>query len=106
MKAFGKDVGKHVEGRRNHIESFKYIAINGSNRTRIKFNVKGNKAKVIVYAEVSDNMNANELVYLICQDSRTGKVVTVIDNREMLDNKEASGDKKSNTWLNYFSFAK
>jgi hypothetical protein len=35
--------------------------------------------------QVSDKMADNEYVYLICQDMRTGKVVTIEDNRARLD---------------------
>lgn len=52
MKAFGRDVGRN-EGRRNHVDSYSYKAEDGSNRTRIRFNVKGDKGKVIVWVEVS-----------------------------------------------------
>jgi hypothetical protein len=52
MKAFGRDVGRNTEGRRNHIDSYQYKAEDGSNRTRIRFNIKGDKAKVLVWAEV------------------------------------------------------
>lgn len=53
MKAFGRDVGRNTEGRRNHIDSYQYKAEDGSNRTRIRFNIKGDKGKVVVWAEVS-----------------------------------------------------
>ena len=52
MKAFGRDVGRSTEGRRNHIDSYEYKAEDGSKRTRIRFNIKGDKAKVLVWAEV------------------------------------------------------
>ena len=52
MKAFGRDVGQNTEGRRNHIDSRKYKADDGSNRTRIKFNIKGPKGYLYVWAEV------------------------------------------------------
>jgi hypothetical protein len=51
MKAFGRDVGRN-EGRRNHVDSYSYTAEDGSKRTRVRFNVKGDKGKVIVWAEV------------------------------------------------------
>lgn len=51
MKAFGRDVGRN-EGRRNHVDSYSYTAEDGSKRTRIRFNVKGDKGKVIVWVEV------------------------------------------------------
>lgn len=52
MKAFGRDTGYNTEGRRNHIESYKYTADDGSKRTRVKFNIKGNKGQVHVWVEV------------------------------------------------------
>mmetsp|Transcript_42106 Transcript_42106/g.83722 ORF Transcript_42106/g.83722 Transcript_42106/m.83722 type:complete len:260 (+) Transcript_42106:49-828(+) len=85
MKAFGRDVGRNTEGRRNHIDSYQYTGEDGSRRTRIRFNVKGDKAKVLVWAETSDRMAENEYVYLICQSTKTGKVVTVEDNRDRLE---------------------
>ena len=53
MKAFGRDVGRNTEGRRNHVDSYKYTGDDGSKRTRVRFNIKGDKGKVIVWAEVS-----------------------------------------------------
>lgn len=53
MKAYGRDTGRHAEGRRNHVDSRKYKEADGSNRTRIRFNIKGPKGKLRVWAEVS-----------------------------------------------------
>ena len=50
-KAYGRDVGRN-EGRRNHIDEFKYVAPDGSNRLRVRFNIKGGKGHVRVFAEV------------------------------------------------------
>ena len=52
MKAFGRDVGRNTEGRRNHVDSYTYKDADGSNRTRVRFNVKGDKGKVVIWAEV------------------------------------------------------
>jgi hypothetical protein len=52
MKAFGRDVGRNTEGRRNHVDSYSYTAEDGSKRLRIRMNIKGEKGKVIVWAEV------------------------------------------------------
>lgn len=52
MKAFGRDTGRNTEGRRNHIDSYKYVADDGSKRTRVRFNIKGNKGQVHVWVEV------------------------------------------------------
>jgi hypothetical protein len=57
MKAFGRDVGRSTEGRRNHVDSFAYKGPDGSNRSRVRFNVKGDKGKVVVWAEVRTVVN-------------------------------------------------
>lgn len=85
MTAFGRDFGRNTEGRRNHIDSRKYKAEDGSNRTRVRFNVKGPRAQFQVWAEVSDKMLNTEFVYLIVQDVRTGRVMTIHDNRARLE---------------------
>ena len=52
-KAFGRDYGTNVEGRRNHVDSYKYTdSKDGSNRTRIRFNIKGKKGQLRIWAEV------------------------------------------------------
>lgn len=56
-----------------------------STRTRVRFNVKGPKGHCMVWAEVSNKMSDNEYVYLICQDMRTGRVITIEDNRDRLE---------------------
>eukprot|EP00598_Pedospumella_elongata_P001051 CAMPEP_0184978276 /NCGR_PEP_ID=MMETSP1098-20130426/8830_1 /TAXON_ID=89044 /ORGANISM="Spumella elongata, Strain CCAP 955/1" /LENGTH=256 /DNA_ID=CAMNT_0027501395 /DNA_START=57 /DNA_END=827 /DNA_ORIENTATION=- len=86
MKAFGRDVGRSTEGRRNHIDSYEYKAEDGSKRTRIRFNIKGDKAKVLVWAEIADSQADGEFVYLICQSTKTGKVYTVVDQRDEMEN--------------------
>jgi len=85
MRAFGRDVGRNTEGRRNHVDSYSYKADDNSNRTRIRFNIKGNKGQVMVWAEVSDSMASNEYVYIIVQDLKTGRVKTMVDNRDQLE---------------------
>ena len=103
MKAFGRDVGRNTEGRRNHIEQYKYTAEDGSKRTRVRFNVQGSQGKAVVYAEVADSLQAGDLVYLICQDSRTGRVHTIVDNREMLDSRDSSSSSASgNSFMQLF----
>lgn len=52
MKAFGRDVGRNTEGRRNHVDSYKYKAEDGSERLRIRFNIKGNRSQVLVLLQV------------------------------------------------------
>lgn len=51
-KAFGRDHGGRNEGRRNHVDSRTYKERDGSNRTRVRFNIKGRKGQVMVWAEV------------------------------------------------------
>jgi len=85
MTAFGRDFGRNTEGRRNHVDSRKYKAEDGSNRTRVRFNVKGPRGQFQVWAEVSDRMLNTEFVFLIVQDVRTGRVITLHDNRERLE---------------------
>jgi hypothetical protein len=172
MKAFGRDVGRNTEGRRNHLDSYGYTAEDGSKRLRIRMNIKGEKGKVIVWAEVrrgkqwlslycvvcvcercivctvcalycaacvwevsqlsvayytlspkssvprftylfsiphlrtqvSDRMAANEYVYIICQNAKTGKVVTIEDNRDRLEMElqNNSGDVSGNLINKFF----
>jgi hypothetical protein len=85
MKAYGRDVGRNTEGRRNHVDSRVYEGEDGSKRLRIRFFVQGSRGRALVWAEVSNKMADSEYVYLICQDMRTGKVVTIQDNRARLD---------------------
>ncbi len=79
-KAYGRSVG------RRHIDSRAYVHEDGSNRTRIRFNIQGKKGRVMVWAEMSDRMgDVDEFAYLIAQCQRTGKVITIHDNRNQLD---------------------
>lgn len=95
VRAYGRDVGRNTEGRRNIVESRSYKDDDGSNRTRVRFSVEGPKGKVTVFAEVSNRMSANEYVYLMCQDRYTGRVITIHDNRARLDNEASSGSSES-----------
>lgn len=56
----------------------------------IKFNIKGPSGHAYVFAEVNHDMKKNEYVYLVVQFTKTGEVVKVIDNRQILlaDTKE------------------
>eukprot|EP00602_Paraphysomonas_sp_CaronLab_P010360 CAMPEP_0185023616 /NCGR_PEP_ID=MMETSP1103-20130426/6267_1 /TAXON_ID=36769 /ORGANISM="Paraphysomonas bandaiensis, Strain Caron Lab Isolate" /LENGTH=243 /DNA_ID=CAMNT_0027556285 /DNA_START=100 /DNA_END=831 /DNA_ORIENTATION=- len=97
MRAYGMDTGRHTEGRRNFVASRKYKADDGSNRTRIRYTVSGPRGKAVIYAEVSDQMESHEFVYLIARDARSGRVFTVEDNRRRLamdqeKKKEEGGD--------------
>ena len=94
MRCYGRGGS---ESRRNQVDSFSYTEENDrpvSKRTRIRFNIEGKKGKALVYAEVSDNLPEGEkFVYLIVQDRRTGRVLTVVDNRDRID--EASRNNAS-----------
>eukprot|EP01039_Chlorochromonas_danica_P003768 gene3768-4118_t len=83
-KAFGRDVGRNTEGRRNHVDSYKYKAEDGSTRLRVRFNIKGDKAQIRVWAESSSKLPSDQYVYIIVQSLRTGQVYTVVDNRDMI----------------------
>ena len=48
----------------------------------------------IVLNDVSFDISKGEFVYLIVQDKRNGKVITVIDNRTDLTVKQMAGDSK------------
>ena len=84
MRAYGMDSGRHSEGRRNHVASRKYVAQDNSKRTRIRFTVEGPYGKALVFAEISNLANQHEFVYLILQDMRTGRVLTIEDRRAEL----------------------
>ncbi len=65
----------------------------GDKRLRIRFHVEGNRTKLRVWAEVSDRLTDGEYSYLICQDLKTGRVITIQDNRQRLqDMTSASGN--------------
>ena len=97
MKAYGRETAGKTEGRRNFVESYQYTEMDGSKRTRIRFNVKGPRGTVRVWAEVSDKMASNEFVYIICQDMKTGRIITIEDNRSRLDAEMASGGSSEST---------
>jgi len=85
MRCYGRGGS---ESRRNQVDSFTYTEENDrpvSKRTRIRFNIEGKKGKALVYAEVSDNLPEGEkFVYLIVQDKRNGRVITLVDNRDRI----------------------
>lgn len=85
MKAYGRDVGKNTEGRRNFVDNRQYVAPDGSARTRVRFHIEGPLNKIRVWAEVSNKMADNEYVYLIVQDLKTGRILTLVDERARLD---------------------
>jgi len=108
MRAFGRDVGRNTEGRRNHVDSRSYKDEDGSKRARVRFHVKGPKGRVAVYAEVSNRSPSKEFVYLICQDSRTGRVITIEDNRARIALEASAPSSEARDAMNALmgSFAK
>lgn len=92
LKFYGKDHGGHREGRRNFIEHTQYTdQQDGSKRTRVRFNMEGQFDNAICFAEVSSEMPSGEFVYVLVQDKRSGRVITVIDNRAALTAKRLAG---------------
>ncbi len=92
LKFYGKDFGGHREGRRNFIEHTDYTnEEDGSKRTRVRFNVEGQFSDAFCFAEVSSDMPSGEYVYILVQDKRTGRVITVVDNRAALTAKRLAG---------------
>lgn len=100
MSAFGRSAG------RRHFDSRAYIDDYGMNRCRIRFNVRGSRGQVIVYAEMADTLadTSEEFAYVIVQDRRTGRVLTVQDNRARIDEMATTGKLVINeTMSNRFS---
>ena len=64
QRAFGRDVGRNTEGPRNHVDSFKYKADDGTDRLRIRMNIKGGTGKVRVWAEVCVH-NAGPTLFVV-----------------------------------------
>ncbi|CAB9496953.1 membrane translocase subunit Tim21 [Seminavis robusta] len=98
IKGYGRDHGGHREGRRNFIEHTERVdPEDGSNRTRVRFNIEGPFGNAFVFAEVSSNMPSGEFVYVLVQDkSNARRVQTVIDNRAALTaSRLAGGNKES-----------
>ena len=92
MKFYGKDHGGHREGRRNFIEHTQYPSPDdGSNRTRVRYTLEGEFSKAFCFAEVSSDMPSGEFVYILVQDQRSGRVITVVDNRAALTAKRLAG---------------
>jgi hypothetical protein len=80
MSAYGRSVG------RRHIDSRTYTHEDGTERTRIRFNVMGKRGRAMVWAEMSNHMgDMDEFAYLIVQDRRSGRILTLHDNRAALD---------------------
>lgn len=84
VHGYGHDHGGHREGRRNRIEHVNLKDKDGAPRLRIKFNIKGPTGHAYVFAEVRESMKKGEYVYLIVQFTKSGEVVKIIDNRQIL----------------------
>jgi import inner membrane translocase subunit TIM21 len=56
---YGRDHGGHREGRRNFIEHTEYTnPDDGSQRTRVRFNLEGAYGSAFVFAEVSKDISS------------------------------------------------
>jgi import inner membrane translocase subunit TIM21 len=92
IKFYGKDHGGKREGRRNFIEHTNYQSPDdGTNRIRVRFNLEGQFTSAFCFAEVSADMPSGEFVYVLVQDKKSGRVVTVVDNRASLTAKKLAG---------------
>ena len=92
LKFYGKDHGGKREGRRNFVEHTEYTnEEDGTKRTRVRFNLEGQFNSAFCFAEVSNDMPSGEYVYILVQDKRTGRVITVVDNRASLTAKKLAG---------------
>ena len=98
VKTYGRDHGGHREGRRNFIEHTEYTdQDDGSKRMRVRFNLEGKFANAFVFCEVSNDMPDNadlshgDFVYLMVQDKRNGRVITIVDNRSRIMAKRMAG---------------
>ena len=86
MRSFGRDTGN--ESRRTMPDECKF-SDESPKRLRIKFNITGPKGHVVVFGEVNEEMTQqHEWAYLIVQDVRSKKVLTVHDQRDALRQKE------------------
>eukprot|EP00527_Entomoneis_sp_CCMP2396_P004905 CAMPEP_0198143356 /NCGR_PEP_ID=MMETSP1443-20131203/6679_1 /TAXON_ID=186043 /ORGANISM="Entomoneis sp., Strain CCMP2396" /LENGTH=274 /DNA_ID=CAMNT_0043806581 /DNA_START=57 /DNA_END=881 /DNA_ORIENTATION=+ len=95
LKAYGRDHGGHREGRRNFIEHTEYKnEEDGSNRTRVRYNLEGRFGTAFVFAEVSSEMPSGEFVYILVQDKANGRVNAVVDNRAGLTAQRLAGGNK------------
>lgn len=95
IKGYGRDHGGHREGRRNFIEHTEYVDTNdGSNRTRVRYNIEGRFGNAFVFAEVSSKMSSGEFVYILVQDKANGRVQTIVDNRSTLMAQQLAGNNE------------
>lgn len=95
LKAYGRDHGGKREGRRNFIEHTQYTdQEDGTNRTRVRYNLEGKFGMAFVFAEVSSDMPSGEFVYVLVQDKRNGHVITVVDNRSAIAATRMAGGSK------------
>lgn len=94
LKAYGRDHGGHREGRRNFIEHKEYVDDDGSQRTRIRYNMEGRFGEAFVFAEVSSDQPSGEFVYVLVQDKSNGRTHAVVDNRAALTAARLAGSNK------------
>ena len=84
IHGYGHDHGGHREGRRNRIEHVNLTTKDGTPRLRIKYNIKGPSGHAYVFAEANQNMKKDEYAYLIVQVTKTGELLKIFDNRQLL----------------------
>ncbi|CAM9450861.1 unnamed protein product, partial [Choristocarpus tenellus] len=112
LKVYGRDTNRHREGRRNFVEHIEYKEkSDDSKRTRVRFNLEGPYGHGLGFAEarisflltpspllslpkVSSKMDSGEWVYLCVQDSQTGHVITLHDNRAFLASQSLASSKE------------
>jgi mitochondrial import inner membrane translocase subunit TIM21 len=63
----------------------------GSNRTRVRYNMEGRFGTAFVFAEVSPDMPSGEFVYILVQDKTNERVQTIVDNQAALTAKILAG---------------
>lgn len=105
MTGYGRETSNR--GRSHVYDSYTYTADDYSKRLRVRFNVKGSRGKVVAWAEVSNRIAADELVYLVVQSASTGRVITLVDNRDRLEAEaEAMKDPSGNLINKFFGARK
>jgi import inner membrane translocase subunit TIM21 len=105
LKAHGRDHDGHREGRQNFVEHTQYKnEEDGSQRTRVRYNVEGQFGEAFVFAEVSNQMPSGEFVYILVQDKSNARVQTVVDNRAALTAQRLSGSQESQSAMTQLLF--
>jgi hypothetical protein len=88
LTGHGHDHGGRREGRRNILDSDKYVDEFGQDVVRIKFDLEGPRGKGIMYAAVASNTKRGKLQYLIFQEVSTGRSYVLIDNRKAMTDED------------------